>query len=218
MPWLVGAVTSFTCEHQYFVNLTLTEDENAEDWKCITGPETTWIKHDKECPDCRNKVPPTNPVILARPSSPLLTAPDDLEDKRGALTEYRCGHHKVSAADDKECLVLGVDKLGFLLIQSKKRCPRCIANGIQDNSSDDQSSSGSQPDATAFVPLDGSDLEIADNMDMGTLARQTRQREALATFDLPPTPSRRDSKREKAKKIDRFDPKTQPEKIHFIEL
>ncbi|TGO57558.1 hypothetical protein BCON_0064g00260 [Botryotinia convoluta] len=171
MLWLVGAVTSFTCEHQYFANLTLTEAENAEDWKCITGPETTWIKHNKECPDCRNKVPPTNPVILSRPP------------------KYRCGHHKVSAGGDKDCLVLGVDKLGFLLIQSKKRCPRCIANGIQDSSSDDQSSSGSQPDATPFVPLDGSDLEIADNMDMGTLARQTRQREALATFDLPPTPS-----------------------------
>ncbi|KAF5870804.1 uncharacterized protein Bfra_009358 [Botrytis fragariae] len=212
MLWLVGAVTSFTCDHQYFANLTLHQAGDAEDWRCITGPETTWVKHDKECPDCRNKVPPTNPVILSRPMSPLLTAPDDLEDKRGALTEFRCGHHKVSASDDKECIVLGVDKLGFLLIQSKKRCPRCIANGIQDNSSDDQSSSGNQPDATPFVPLDGSDLEIADNMDMGTLARQKRQREALATFDLP---SRRGSKKEKAKKIDRFDPKTQPLKNTF---
>ncbi|TGO42054.1 hypothetical protein BHYA_0013g00580 [Botrytis hyacinthi] len=200
MLWLVGAVTTFTCEHQYFANLTLTEAENAEDWRCITGPETTWIKHDKECPDCRNKVPPTNPVILSRPPSPLLTAPDNLEDRRGVLTEYRCGHHKVSAVED-EGIVLGVDKLGFLLIQSKHRCPRCFAHGIQESSSDDQSSTGGQPEETPFVPLDGSDFDIANNMDMGTLARQTRRREALATFYLPPTPSRRDSKREKAKKI-----------------
>ncbi|KAF7924387.1 uncharacterized protein EAE98_007438 [Botrytis deweyae] len=201
MLFLVGAVTSFSCEHQYFANLTLHQAGDEEDWRCITGPDTTWTKLDKECPDCRNKVPPTDPVILSRPISPLLAAPEDLEDRRGALTEFRCGHHKVSSSDDKECIVLGVDKLGFLLIRSKKRCPRCIANGIQDNSSDDQTSSASQPDEASYVPLDGSDLEIADNMDMGTLTRQTRQREALATFDHPPTPSRRDSKREKAKKI-----------------
>ncbi|KAF7914308.1 uncharacterized protein EAF01_000714 [Botrytis porri] len=197
MLWLVGAVTSFTCDHQYFANLTLHEAGDDEDWRCITGPETTWIKHDKECPDCRNKVPPTDPVILSRPLSPLLTAPDNLEDRRGLLTEFRCGHHKVAASDDKKCIVLGVDKLGFF---RKKRCPRCIAYGTQDSSSDDQCSSGSQPDATPFDPLEP-DLDFADDVDMGTLARQRRQREALATFDHPPTPSRRESKREKAKKI-----------------
>ncbi|TGO52690.1 hypothetical protein BOTNAR_0317g00150 [Botryotinia narcissicola] len=161
--------------------------------------------------DVDRNVPPTSPVILSRPISPLLTAPDNLEDKRGVLTEYRCGHHKVSSVKEKG-IVLGVDKLGFLLIQSKHRCPRCFAHGIEESSSDKQSSTRGQPEETPFVPLDGSDLEIADNMDMGTLARQTRQREALATFDSPPTPLRRDSKREKAKKIDRFDPKTQRKK------
>ncbi|KAF7890540.1 hypothetical protein EAF00_008855 [Botryotinia globosa] len=200
MLWLVGAVTTFTCDHQYFANLTLHQAGDEEDWRCITGPDTTWIKHAKECPDCRNQEPPTNPVILSRPVSPLRTAPDNLEDRRGVLTEYRCGHHKVSSAKEKG-IVLGVDKLGFLLIQSKHRCPRCFAHRIEESSSDDQNSTRSEPEETTFVPLDGSGLEIADNMDMGTLARQTRQREALATFDLPPAPSRRDSKREKAKKI-----------------
>ncbi|EMR81348.1 hypothetical protein ACHAPC_003995 [Botrytis cinerea] len=207
MLWLVGAVTSFSCEHQYFANLTLTEAENAKEWRCITGPETTWIKHNKECPDCRNKVPPKNPVILSRPASPLLTAPDDLEDRRGVLTEYRCGHHKV-IGDGKDCLVLGVDKLGFLLLQSKHRCPRCIEHGIQDSSSDDQSPERSQSAQRLssdikrpFVPLDRTDSEMADHMDMQTLTRQTRPREALATSDHPPTLTRRASKREKAKTL-----------------
>ncbi|TEY64763.1 hypothetical protein BOTCAL_0143g00190 [Botryotinia calthae] len=196
MLWLVGAVTSFSCEHQYFANLTLTEAENAEEWRCITGPETTWIKHNKECPDCRNKVPPKNPVILSRPSSPLLTAPVDLEDRRGVLTEYRCGHHRV-VGDGKDCLVLG----------SPER------------------SSGSQPAQRLgldierpFVPLDGTDSEIADHMDMQTLARQTTQREALATLDRLPTLTKRASKREKAKTLDRIGPKTQPKNNIFFEL
>lgn len=198
MLWLVGAVTTFTCDHQYFANLTLHQAGDEEDWRCITGPDTTWIKHDKECPDCRNQVSPTSPVILSRPISPLLTAPGNLQDRRGVLTEYRCKHHKVSSPQD-EGTVLGIDKLGFLLIQSKHRCPRCFAHGIEESSSDDQSSTRNQPEEAPLVPLDGSDLDIADNMDMGSLARQTRQREALATFDLPPIPSRGDSKREKAK-------------------
>ncbi|KAF7945403.1 hypothetical protein EAE96_010177 [Botrytis aclada] len=197
MLWLVGAVTSFSCEHQYFANLTLTEAENADDWRCITGPETTWIKHDKECPDCRNQVPPSNPVVLSRPPTPLLDAPDNLEDRRGILTEYRCGHHKVLKGKAREYVVLGVDKLGFLLVQSKKRCPRCKQYG----SAADESSSETQPEEAPFVPLEGSDLDIADNMEMATLARQTRQRAALATFDRPPSLSRKESKRDKAKKI-----------------
>ncbi|KAF7859728.1 hypothetical protein EAF04_008807 [Stromatinia cepivora] len=126
MTWTVGAITTYTCGHQSFANLVWRKSKGAkEEGRCVAGLNTTWIKHNSECPECQRNEPEDDPVIISQPPSPLLDAPDNLEDRRGTVTEFRCGHHRFNTEDEDRYIVLGMDRLGFLLIQSRDECSRC---------------------------------------------------------------------------------------------
>lgn len=121
MVWLVGTVTTFSCKHKYFHELSWTEGDDAHlEREFITGPNTQWVEIDYKCQSCQRKKPVTSPE-----EEPLLEAPDNYDDSRGLVIEYSCGHHGHGTGKEEGRNVLGVDKLGFLLIDSKEACYNC---------------------------------------------------------------------------------------------
>ncbi|APA13587.1 predicted protein [Sclerotinia sclerotiorum 1980 UF-70] len=129
MIFVVGIITTFTCGHQYWSNIVRRKrkdtDGTTKEGQCIAGPDTTWIKHRSECGECQHNDFDHDQVIISPPPSPLLDPPDNLDNSRGAVTEYRCGHRRFRTEDEGRLPVLGMDKLGFLLAVSRSECPRC---------------------------------------------------------------------------------------------
>ncbi|KAJ8061677.1 hypothetical protein OCU04_009478 [Sclerotinia nivalis] len=132
MNWTVGTITTFTCGHHYFANLVWEglEGGTKEERRCVAGPNTTWIKLNTECPGCQGNDLDHDQVVISQPPSPLLDAPDNLDDRRGTVTEFRCGHQIFFTRHEGELPVFRMDKPGFLLVQSPDNCPSC-PNGEQ---------------------------------------------------------------------------------------
>ncbi|CAD6452125.1 60899943-3545-4944-865d-48320c509bd0 [Sclerotinia trifoliorum] len=141
MIFVVGAIETFTCGHQYWSSIVRKEREDTDgtskEGQCIAGPDTTWIKHISECNECKINDLDHDQVTISPPPSPLLDPPDNLNDSRGGVTEYRCGHRRFFTRDEGGLPVLGMDKLGFLLAKSRDDCPRCEHEKFKDEFRDD---------------------------------------------------------------------------------